>query len=162
MLLFSVNDQNTAQQTSMKTKTLHIQTDVLICCNSSLTQWRHNQVPSPSRQSQWWAKLFMPLYFIYDCIFPCLLKVRKSRFVGRHRAAEAFHRDRAAFIFHAGWESCGMWSSYSADKPYHLYIASIMLRSWIFFYMQNIHTVIWEKRLSRPALNAITICGDFE
>lgn len=134
---------------------------MLICCNSSLTQWRHNQVPSPSRQSQWWAKLFMPLYFIYDCIFPCLVKVRKSRFVGRHRAAEAFHRDRAAFIFHAGWESCGMWSSYSADKPYHLYIASIMLRSWIFFICKTF-TVIWEKRLSRPALNAITICGDFE
>lgn len=49
----------------------------------------------------------------------------------------------------------------SADKPYHLYIASIMLRSWIFFICKTF-TVIWEKRLSRPALNAITICGDFE
>lgn len=119
-------------------------TNVLICCNSSHTVQRHNQVLSPSCQSQCSSKLFMGLYFIYDYIFPCHLKVRKSQFAGRNRAAKTFHRGRAAFISHAGWESCGIWGSYSADKPYHLYIASIMLRSWIIFYMQNIRTVIWE------------------
>lgn len=52
--------------------------------------------------------------------------------LARNRAANAFHRDRAAFISHAGWESCEMWGSYSADKPYHLYIARIMLRSFLY------------------------------
>lgn len=85
-------------------------------------------------------KLFMALYFIYDYIFPCHLKVRKSRFCWQKQSCQAFHRDRAAFISHTGWESCGMWSSYSADKPYHLYIASIMLRSWIIFlYAKHSH-----------------------
>lgn len=119
------------QNTNIADKYQHtcIQTNVLICCNSSHTVQRHNQVFSPSCQSQCSPKLFMVLYFIYDCIFPCHLKVRKSQFAGRNRAAKTFHRDRAAFISHTGWESCGMWGSYSADKPYHLYIASIMLRS---------------------------------
>lgn len=71
----------------------------------------------------------MPLYFIYEYIFPCHRKVRKSQFAGRNRAAKAFHRDRAAFISRAGWESSGTGGSYSADKPYHLYIVSTVLRS---------------------------------
>lgn len=136
---------------------LHSHTNVLICCNSSHTVQRHNQVLSPSCQSQCSPKLFMGLYFIYDYIFPCHLKVRKSQFAGRNRAAKTFHRGRAAFISHAGWESCGIWGSYSADKPYHLYIASIMLRSWIIFYMQNIRTVIWENSRSRPAPPVIAV-----
>ena len=85
-------------------QTLHIHTDVLICCNSSLTLWRHNQVLSPSCQSQCIPKLFTPLCFIYDYIFPCHQKVSESWFAGRNRTAKAFLRDRAAFIFHTDWE----------------------------------------------------------
>lgn len=118
-----------AVKAGVRTSKPHIQRNVLICCNSSHTVQSNNQVLSPSCQSQCSPKLFMPLYFIYDYIFPCHLKVRKSRFAGRNRAAKAFHRDRAAFISHTGWESCGMWGSHSADEPYHLYIAGIMLRS---------------------------------
>lgn len=141
----------------VQTSKLHIQTNVLICRNSSHTVQSNNQVLSPSCQSQCSPKLCMALYFIYDYIFPCHLKVRKSRFAGRNWAAKAFHRDRAAFISRTGWESCGMWGSYSADTPYHLYIASIMLRSWIIFYMQNICAVIWENSGSRPDLHVIKI-----
>lgn len=108
------------------TSKLHVQIYVLICCNSSHTVQSNNQVLSLSCQSQCSPKLFIAPYFIYDYIFPCHLKVRKSQFAGRIWAAKAFHRDRAAFISHPGWEGCGMWGSHSADKPYHLYIASII------------------------------------
>lgn len=83
-----------------RTTELHIQTNVLICCNSSHTVRRHNQVLSPSCQSQCSPKLCMALYFIYDYIFPCHLKVRKSRFAGRNRAAKAFHRERDFHLSH--------------------------------------------------------------
>lgn len=148
----------------VQTSKLHIRTNVFICCNSSHTVRRHNQVLSPSCQSQCSPKLFMALYFIYDYIFPCHLKVRKSQFAGRNRAAKAFHRDRAAFISHTGWESCGMWGSYSADKPYHLYIASIMLRSWIFFFfICKTFALLSEKiRGSRPTLHVIKVYGESE
>lgn len=108
------------ERTSSKFKT------ILICCNSSHKVRRHNHVPQPSCQSQCSPTLFMALFFIYEYIFPCHLKVRKRWFAGRNRAAKAFRRGRAAFISHTGWESCGMWGSYSADKPNHLYIAGIM------------------------------------
>lgn len=79
----------------------------------------------------------MALYFIYDYIFPCHLKVRKSQFAGRNRAAKAFHRAGAAFISHTGWESCAMWGSYSADKPYHLYIQAVSAEILKHFHMQE-------------------------
>lgn len=66
-------------------------------------------------------------------------KFEKSQFAGRNRAAKTFHRDRDAFISPTDWESCGMQGSHSADKPYHLYIARIMLRLWMIFFLYAKH-----------------------
>lgn len=126
----TIGDQNTKNSRQAAKQMLRTQPEVLICCNLSLTLSRHNQVLSPSCQSQCMPKLFISLSFIYDNIFPCRLKVSKSQLTGRNRAAKAFHRNTGLLLsFTQAEESCGMWSSHSADKPYHLYIASIMERS---------------------------------
>ncbi len=130
-----------------------------------VTQWGGIiRCPHPHVNHNAPPKLFMAPYFIYDFIFPCHLKVRKSRFCRQKQSCQAFHGDGAAFISHTGWESCGMWGSYSADKPYHLYIASIMLRSRsIFKYIYLCKTfVIWENSGSRPALHVIKLHGELE
>lgn len=100
-------------------------TNVLIRRNSRLTVRRGNQVLSPSCQSQCSAKLFMPPYFIYGYIFPCHLKVRKKPvLLAETELPKRFNAGSAAFISHTGWEGCGMWGSYAADRLYHLYIYS--------------------------------------
>lgn len=81
----------------IQTSKLRILANILICCNSSHTVRGSNQVLPFSCQSQRSPKLFITLYFIYDYIFPCHLKVRESQFAGRNRAAKAFHKDRSCF-----------------------------------------------------------------
>lgn len=71
------------------TNKLHIQTNISICCNSSHSERRRDHGLSPSCQSQSSPKLFMALYFIYDYIFPCRLKVCRSRFCWQKQSSRS-------------------------------------------------------------------------
>lgn len=133
---------------------LHIQSNVLICFHSSHTLPRHNQVLLPPRQSKCSPTLFIAVYFIYDDIFPCYLKVRRSRLAGRNRAAKEFHTDGAAFISHTGWD---VGFRFCRRALSFIYSQSRVEIANSFFCMQNICYVVSENSESRTSLHVIII-----
>lgn len=80
---------------------------------------------SRSRANHCTALNYSQLRVLFMTAFPHAT----GKFARRNRAAKAFLKDRTAFISRTGREGCGMRGSHPPDEPYHLYIASIVLRA---------------------------------
>ena len=133
-------------------------------CNSSHTVRRHNQVLSPSCQSQCSPLNYSGLYILFMTIFShATWKFAKAGFAGRNRAAKAFHRDRARFhlahrlgeLWDVGFIFCRQALSFIYSQ-YHVEILNH------FFICKNTRAAIWERARSRPAPHVIRVYGELE